>query len=87
VVELHSLETNYVSMGSKKKERSVGRPQLFGSFMILCLILIQKTRRYGQNARRVAINIRLEVHQELEIQESTFKLARGQTLKMLGKCS
>jgi hypothetical protein len=26
-----------------------------------------ETRRYGQNARRVAINIRLEVHLELKI--------------------
>jgi hypothetical protein len=68
VVEIHLLETDSVSVGSEKKnERSVKGLQLFGSFMILCLMLIQKTRRYGQNARRVAINIRLEVHLELKI--------------------
>jgi hypothetical protein len=67
VVELQSLETGSVSVESKKKERSVGGPQLFGSFLILYLMLIQKTRRYGQNVRSVAINIRLKVHLELGI--------------------
>jgi hypothetical protein len=68
VVELQSLETGSVSVESKKKkERSVGGPQLFGNFLILYLMLIQKTRRYGQNARSVAINIRLKVHLELKI--------------------
>jgi hypothetical protein len=67
VVELHSPENDSISVGSKKKGKKRRGPQLFGNFMILCLILIQKTRMYGQNARRVAINIKFEVHLELEI--------------------
>ncbi|XP_059436902.1 E3 ubiquitin-protein ligase UPL3-like [Corylus avellana] len=51
VVEVNSLGDDSVSMGNKKRKRSVGRPQMFDNIMTSFLMLIQMTRRYGQNAR------------------------------------